>query len=87
MAHHVVHISEAPPGEGLLDMDAFFDVVGRLGQDTAVIVEHLPAELDRIVARCLRKDPARRIQTMAGPAKTVAANQAKFEALLQSLKL
>ena len=43
-AELVVHISEAPPGEGLLDMDAFFDVVGRLGQDTAVIVEHLPAD-------------------------------------------
>ena len=29
------------------------------------IVEGLPAELDRIVGRCLRKDPARRWQTMA----------------------
>ena len=29
------------------------------------IVEGLPAELDRVLARCLRKDPARRFQTMA----------------------
>ncbi len=40
----VVHISEAPPGQGLLDLDAFFEVVTHLGEDTAVIVEHLPAE-------------------------------------------
>jgi L-ribulose-5-phosphate 3-epimerase len=39
----VVHISEAPPGAGLLDLDAFFEVVAHLGEDTAVIVEHLPA--------------------------------------------
>ena len=29
------------------------------------IVEGVPPELDRIIARCLRKDPARRFQTMA----------------------
>ncbi|MDQ6674527.1 MAG: sugar phosphate isomerase/epimerase [Chloroflexota bacterium] len=40
----VVHISEAAPGQGLLDFDAFFEVVARLGDNTAVIVEHLPAE-------------------------------------------
>jgi len=40
----VVHISEAPPGEGLLDLDTFFEVVSQLGEDTAVIVEHLPAD-------------------------------------------
>jgi sugar phosphate isomerase/epimerase len=40
----VVHISEAPPGHGLLDLDAFFEVVGHLGEDAAVIVEHLPAD-------------------------------------------
>jgi len=40
----VVHISEAPPGQGLLDLDAFFEVVRELGEDTAVIVEHLPAD-------------------------------------------
>jgi sugar phosphate isomerase/epimerase len=40
----VVHISEAPPGEGVLDLDAFFDVVRQLGEDTAVVVEHLPVD-------------------------------------------
>jgi Tol biopolymer transport system component/serine/threonine protein kinase len=29
------------------------------------LVEGLPSELDRVLARCLRKDPARRFQTMA----------------------
>jgi hypothetical protein len=28
----------------LLDLDAFFEVVTNLGEDTAVIVEHLPAD-------------------------------------------
>jgi serine/threonine protein kinase len=28
-------------------------------------VEGLPSELDRVLAQCLRKDPARRFQTMA----------------------
>ena len=40
----LVHISEAPPGQGMLDLDAFFEVVGHLGEATAVIVEHLPAD-------------------------------------------
>ena len=40
----VVHIAEAPPGQGLLDVDAFFEIVTHLGEDTAVIVEHLPAD-------------------------------------------
>lgn len=40
----VVHISEAAPGHGLLDLDAYFEVVAQLGEDTAVIVEHLPAD-------------------------------------------
>ena len=44
----VVHISEAPPGDGVLDLDAYFEVVSQLGEDTAVIVEHLPP--DRAVA-------------------------------------
>jgi sugar phosphate isomerase/epimerase len=43
----VVHISEAPPGEGMLDMDVFFDVCSRLGNDAAIIVEHLPADQAR----------------------------------------
>jgi sugar phosphate isomerase/epimerase len=40
----VVHISEAPPGHGMLDLDVFFEVVGHLGEEAAVIVEHLPAD-------------------------------------------
>ena len=40
----VVHISEAPPGQGMLDLDVFFEIVGHLGEDAAVIVEHLPAD-------------------------------------------
>lgn len=40
----VVHISEAPPGHGMLDLDVFFEVVSHLGEDAAVIVEHLPAD-------------------------------------------
>jgi sugar phosphate isomerase/epimerase len=43
-AEFVVHISEAPPGQGLLDLDAYFEVVAHLGEDTALIVEHLPAD-------------------------------------------
>jgi sugar phosphate isomerase/epimerase len=43
----VVHISEAPPGQGMLDLDAFFEVVRNLGEDTAVIVEHLPEDQAR----------------------------------------
>jgi sugar phosphate isomerase/epimerase len=40
----VVHISEAAPGQGMLDLDAYFEVVSQLGEETAVIVEHLPAD-------------------------------------------
>jgi sugar phosphate isomerase/epimerase len=40
----VVHISEAPPGHGMLDLDVFFEIVSHLGEDAAVIVEHLPAD-------------------------------------------
>jgi L-ribulose-5-phosphate 3-epimerase len=43
-ADFVVHISEAAPGHGLLDLDTYFEVVSHLGEDTAVIVEHLPAD-------------------------------------------
>jgi sugar phosphate isomerase/epimerase len=43
-ADFVVHISEAAPGHGYLDLDAYFEVVAQLGEDTAVIVEHLPAD-------------------------------------------
>ncbi len=43
-ADFVVHISEAAPGHGYLDLDTYFEVVSQLGEDTAVIVEHLPAD-------------------------------------------
>ena len=43
----VVHISEAPPGHGLLDLDVFFEICTNLGDETAVIVEHLPADQAR----------------------------------------
>ncbi len=43
-AQLVVHISEAAPGQGLLNLNAFFEVVSHLGEDTAIIVEHLPAD-------------------------------------------
>lgn len=39
----VVHLDEVPPGEGLLDRTAFFEVCRGLGHDAALIVEHLPA--------------------------------------------
>src|SRR5262249_25119371 len=32
----VVHISEAPPGKGMLDLDAFFEVTAKLGDNTAI---------------------------------------------------
>lgn len=38
----VVHIDEAPPGEGHLDLAAYFELCGGLGDDAALIVEHLP---------------------------------------------
>lgn len=38
----VLHVSEAVPGEGVLDLAAFFDVCRAMGDDTAVVVEHLP---------------------------------------------
>jgi sugar phosphate isomerase/epimerase len=40
----VLHLAEAPPGEGLLDYAAFFDVCRGLGAGAALIVEHLEVE-------------------------------------------
>jgi sugar phosphate isomerase/epimerase len=37
----VLHIDECPPGQGVLDYDAFFGIVAGLPTDSAVIVEHL----------------------------------------------
>ncbi len=51
----VVHISEAPPGHGLLDLDVFFDVCSRLGEDTSVIVEHLPGDQARAAIQFVKQ--------------------------------
>jgi sugar phosphate isomerase/epimerase len=51
----VVHISEAPPGQGFLDLDVFFDVCSRLGEDTAVIVEHLPTDQARAAIQFVKQ--------------------------------
>ncbi len=40
----VVRIAEGEPGEGILDLDAFYAAARGLGPEVAVIVEHLPAE-------------------------------------------
>ena len=40
----VLHLAEVPPGEGLLDYEAFFSICRQLGDGTALVVEHLPAE-------------------------------------------
>jgi serine/threonine protein kinase len=40
-------------------------ILNREPRPAALIVPDLPRELDRVLARCLRKDPARRFQTMA----------------------
>lgn len=37
----VVHISEVPPGEGVWDFAAFFDLCATLGERPALLVEHL----------------------------------------------
>jgi sugar phosphate isomerase/epimerase len=39
----VLHLAEAPPGTGLLDYTAVFEVCRQLGENTALVVEHLPA--------------------------------------------
>jgi sugar phosphate isomerase/epimerase len=56
----VVHISEAPPGTGLLDLDVFFDVCSKLGSETAVIVEHLPADQARAAIAYVKDAAAQR---------------------------
>jgi sugar phosphate isomerase/epimerase len=42
----IVHISEAPPGTGMMDLDRVLRRTAGLGPDTYAIVEHLP--LDQI---------------------------------------
>ena len=61
----VVHISEAPPGQGMLDLDAFFEVVSHLGEDTAVIVEHLPADQAVAAIAYVKQEAERRHFTLS----------------------
>jgi len=56
----VVHISEAPPGRGLLDLDVFFEVCAKLGDDASVIVEHLPADQARAAIAYVKDAAAQR---------------------------
>jgi sugar phosphate isomerase/epimerase len=39
----VLHLAETPPGTGLLDYAAVFDVCRRLGEGASLVVEHLPS--------------------------------------------
>lgn len=39
-----LHLAEVPPGNGLLDMHTFLDVAAGLGDNTALVIEHLHAE-------------------------------------------
>ncbi len=55
----VLHLAEAPPGDGLLDYGAFFAVCRTLGDGAALIIEHLTTDqLDP--ALVFVKDAARR---------------------------
>jgi sugar phosphate isomerase/epimerase len=40
----VVHLAEVPPGTGVLDMSAYYEVCRRLGPGTGVVVEHLEVD-------------------------------------------
>jgi len=53
------------PFAGDTQLSTLSAIVNREPTPVKQIVEGLPPELDRIIARCLRKDPARRFQTMA----------------------
>jgi Tol biopolymer transport system component len=53
------------PFAGDTKLSTLAAIVNQEAQPVRQVVEGLPAELDRVVTRCLRKDPARRFQTMA----------------------
>jgi serine/threonine protein kinase len=53
------------PFAGDTKLSTLAAIVNQEAQPVKQVVEGLPAELDRVVTRCLRKDPARRFQTMA----------------------
>ncbi len=53
------------PFAGDTKLSTLAAIVNQEPRPARQLVEGLPAELDRVVTRCLRKDPARRFQTMA----------------------
>ena len=53
------------PFAGDTKLSTLAAIVNQEPRPAKQLVEGLPAELDRVLARCLRKDPARRFQTMA----------------------
>lgn len=54
-ATFVVHVAEAPPGEGLMDFDAFFEVCASFGDGAPLIVEHLDADRTEVAIRWLQE--------------------------------
>lgn len=59
-----LHLAEVPPGDGLLDMEVFLDVAAGLGDDVALVIEHLhaeqvPAALEHLRAVIGRRDSER----------------------------
>ena len=59
-AELVLHLAEVPPGTGLLDYDAFFAVCRQLGENTALVIEHLPAEQVPDAIAFLKRNALRR---------------------------
>jgi len=53
------------PFAGDTKLSTLAAIVNQEPRPATQLVEGLPSELDRVLARCLRKDPARRFQTMA----------------------
>ena len=51
----VLHLDEVPPGDGFVDWEAYFAVCRRLGDRSALIVEHLEGdEVEATLARVTR---------------------------------
>lgn len=55
----VCRVVEAPPGEGVLDHDAFFEAAARLPGPTALVVEHLDPERSTEGVRYVREQAQR----------------------------
>jgi eukaryotic-like serine/threonine-protein kinase len=66
------------PFRGDTNLSTLAAIVNQEPRPVTQLAEGLPAELDRVLARCLRKDPARRFQTMAD--LKVALEELKEEA-------